>query len=114
MQRLLLQVLFILPLCCSCINNPLDSKQEDHMKKDSPLRALLSKSIPAVQEDSLTMMSNLQKNKTHLMMNRIIFKDSVFVLAIKKQDALFLGIPEEMYERYVEYVANLNETGSNQ
>lgn len=82
------------------------------MKKDSPLRAILTKSDSGIQEDSLTMMSKIQKDLDHLMMSRIIFKDSTFILGIKRQDAIFLGIPEEMFNSYIEYVARLNEVGS--
>ena len=103
-------VLLMLALCCACVNNPLDSKQEDQISKTKPLKALLTKSgIPPVQEDSLTMMSKLQKDVNHLMMNRITLKDSVYVLSIKRQDAIFLGISEEIYDRYLEYVISLNE-----
>ena len=41
-------------------------------------------------------------------MSRIIFKDSVYILAIKRQDAIFLGVSEETYDRYMEYVEKLN------
>jgi len=106
-------ILMMLIFCSACINNPLDSKQEDHICKDNPLRALLTKSASINhQEDSLTMMSRLQKDVDHMMMNRIIFKDSIYVLAIRRQDAAFLGVSEDVYDRYVEYVSGLNKTGN--
>lgn len=43
------------------------------------------------------------------MMGRVLQRDSVFVLAIKKEDALFLGISEDVYDRYLDYVDRLNE-----
>lgn len=43
------------------------------------------------------------------MMGRVIFKDSVFILSIKKEDANFLGVSEDVYDRYLDYVDKLNE-----
>lgn len=54
-------------------------------------------------------MSKLQADVDNMMRGRVIQKDSVFVLAIKKEDALFLGINEDVYERYLDYVDRLNE-----
>lgn len=65
-----------------------------------------------MQGDSLFMMNKIQKDVDHLMMNRIIFKDSVYVLAIRREDAIFLGVSEETYDRYVEYVEGLNGTSN--
>ena len=93
----------------SCISNPLDSKQEDLQNGDSPLKSLLTKSTSIEHGDSLVIMSRLQKDVNNLMMNRIIFKDSFYVLAIKRHEALFLDVSEEVYNHYVEYVCSLNE-----
>ena len=38
-----------------------------------------------VQEDSLTMKYKLQSDVDHLMMSQILYKDSVFILAIKRK-----------------------------
>ena len=109
MKRLCMTLIGLVILY-SCISNPLDSKQEDLGNNDSPLRTLLTKSAPIQQEDSLVIMSRLQKDVNYLMMNRIVFKDSVYVLAIKKHEALFLDVPEDVYDHYVEYVYSLNES----
>lgn len=61
------------------------------------------------QEDSLIIMSKLQSDVDNLMMGRVIFKDSVFILSIKKKDANFLGVSEDVYDRYLDYVDKLNE-----
>lgn len=78
------------------------------------MQILLTKSgmERSVQGDSLFMMNKIQKDLDHLMMNRIIFKDSVYVLAIRREDAIFLGVSEETYDRYVEYVEGLNGTSN--
>lgn len=114
-MKLNFAILLMLVMCCACINNPLDSKQEDHIKEKNPLRAILTKSGSVSEpEDSLVKMSKLQKDVDHLMMNRIIFKDSIYILAIRRQDAVFLGVSEETYDRYVEYVIKLNSVSSQQ
>lgn len=101
-------------LCISCINNPLDSKFEDNLKKSNPLKSIATKSHTLEHGDSLIIMNKIQKDVNHLMMNRIIYKDSVFILGIKREDARFLGVPDEIYEKYQEYVENLNKTGNSQ
>ena len=113
MKQYLTFFMTVLLACISCVDNPLDSKQENHSKKDTSLGSILTKSGTIYpQEDSLTMMNKIQKDVDYLMMNRVILKDSVFILGIKRQDALFLGVSEDVYDRYVEYVARLNEMDS--
>jgi len=106
-------IVIVLALLCSCINNPLDSRFEDYSENDKRLRSLVSKSVFVEHEDSLTMMSKLQKDENFLMMSRIVFKDSVYVLGIKRQDAIFLGVSEDVYDQYVEYVSSLNNSLDN-
>lgn len=58
--------------------------------------------------DTLLSMSRVQSDVNNLMMRRIVVIDSVFVLSLKKEDALFLGVSEEIYDKYLEYVERLN------
>ena len=95
-------------LCVSCISNPLDTKQEDLHQTGKSQGYPLTKSNVTTAEDSLVVMSKLQKDVNHLMMNRIIYRDSVYTLSIKRQDAISLGIPEDTYDKYVDYVNTLN------
>ena len=98
-----------LATCCACISNPIVSTHEGATKENSPLKTWLTKSgTTTIQEDSITVMNRTQKDVNHLMMNRIILKDTTYILAIKRQDAIFLGVSEETYNRYVEYVEQLN------
>lgn len=39
----------------------------------------------------------------------ILSYDSLFVLAIKREDALFLGVSEDVYDKYLDYIDRLNE-----
>lgn len=45
----------------------------------------------------------------NLMMGRVIQQDSIFILAIKREDALFLGVSADIYDKYIDYVDRLNE-----
>lgn len=107
MKKYLFPILILLT-CSSCIENAIDSRQEE---EDRPLtlESLLTRSSGMVQEDSLTMKYKLQSDVDHLMMSQILYKDSVFILAMKKEEAEFLGISDEMYEKYLNYVMSLNE-----
>lgn len=58
--------------------------------------------------DTLLSMNRVQSDVNNLMMGRIVVIDSVFVLSLKKEDALFLGVSEEIYDKYLEYVERLN------
>lgn len=58
--------------------------------------------------DTLLSMSRVQSDVNNLMMGRIVVIDSVFVLSLKKEDAQFLGVSEEIYDKYLEYVERLN------
>lgn len=69
----------------------------------------MTKSGTIPQEDSLTTISKLQSDVDNLMMARILQKDGIYILALKLEDALFLGISEDVYEHYLNYVARLNE-----
>lgn len=96
--------------CCSCIQNPLDSQPIERQSEPKSLRSLVTKSGIAIIEDSIMIMSKVQADVDNLMMGRVTLKDSLFVLAIKKEDALFLGVSESIYDDYLEYVDRLNES----
>ena len=40
--------------------------------------------------------------------------NNTFVLSIKREDAIFLGIPSELYDSYVDYVEKLNNNMTNE
>ena len=108
MKRFLF-VIILSTSCCACVENAVDSQHIGEHDGPRTLRSLLTKSSMVPQEDSLTIMSKLQADVDNLMRGRVIQKDSVFVLAIKKEHALFLGVNEDVYERYLDYVDRLNE-----
>lgn len=104
-----LSVLILLLLCSSCIENTIDSQQINEQHSPKTLRSILTKTTDTNTEDSLTIMSRLQSDVDNLMMGRVILKDSIFILALKREDALFLGISEDVYDKYLDYVDRLNE-----
>lgn len=107
MKRFFYLVLLILSY--SCVDHSMDPQYLDEQKKTGGLRSLITKSPSTPQEDSLTIMSKLQSDVDNLMMGRVIKKDSLFVLAIKREDALFLGVSEDVYDKYLDYIDRLNE-----
>ena len=99
-------VVLMLPSCVEHLAVMDDVPLEDPSKKSGP--DLLATRAEAVLEDSLAVMSKLQSDVDYLMMSRVLQKDGVFVLAIKREDALFFGISEAVYDHYVDYVNQLN------
>lgn len=96
-------------LLISCVENSLDGKIV--IKEPSnvlTLESLTTRGSIPIEEDSLTIISKQQSDVDHLMMSRIIQKDGQYVLAIKKEDALFLGISEDVYDKYVGVVNEYN------
>ena len=91
------------------MENTIDSQHTEEQDKPRTLRSLMTRSSSVPQEDSLTMKSKLQSDVDNLMMGRVIKKDSVFILAIKREDALFLGVSEDVYDKYLDYIDRLNE-----
>ena len=60
------------------------------------------------------MMSNIQGGFNNLILSRMIKINNTFVLSIKREDAIFLGIPSELYDSYVDYVEKLNNNMTNE
>ena len=48
------------------------------------------------------------------MLSRIVKINNTYVLSLKREDAIFLGIPSELYDSYVDYVDKLNNNKSNE
>lgn len=92
----------------SCVDNSVDSQQIINNERRT-LRSIMTRTSVIENElDTLLSMSRVQSDVNNLMMGRIVVIDSVFVLSLKKEDALFLGVSEEIYDKYLEYVERLN------
>lgn len=95
-----------------CINDTTtDIKISNIETQKQKVESILSRTV-VEPVDSLTMLSRQQSDVDNLMMGRVIFKDSVYTLAIKREDAIFLGVSEKTYDRYQEYVEQLNNITS--
>lgn len=104
----LLVVVFFTSLL-SCVENTLDGKiVVSQPSQGLTLEALTTRGTIPIEEDSLTVVSKQQSDVDHLMMSRIVQKNGQYVLAIKKEDALFLGISEDVYNKYVGVVNEYN------
>ena len=109
MNKLLLTATTLL-LFSSCVEEKISSQQDVDGLPHSLNSLLKTKSAPISETDSLKILSKLQSSIDNLMLGRVLMKDSVYILAIKKEDALFLGVSEDVYNQYLEYVDNLNSS----
>lgn len=107
MKRIIF-LIALLSVCNACIENPIDSQQTFSNDGKRTFKSLMTRSVAPKSIDSLRMISLFQSNFDNMIMNQIIMKDSVLVLAISSEEATDLGIPQEMYNRYVDYVSRLN------
>ncbi len=93
----------------ACIQDNVDSSAIDEPeKRPKRLEDIITRSN-IEQPDSLTMLNIMQSDVDNLMINRVTFRDGSYVLTIKREDALFLGVSEEVYDNYVDYVDKLNK-----
>lgn len=58
--------------------------------------------------DSITMISRSQSDVDNLMMSRIVLRDSIYVLSINRKAASYLGASQEVYDKYLDYIEELN------
>lgn len=109
-MKSLLPYIVLCPLLVSCVENIVDTQYEDVEQTQKRLcNILMTKSPDIIQEDTLKAMSRHQSDVNTLMMGRVVWRDSVFVLSIKREDALFLGVSEDIYNKYLKYVKGLND-----
>ena len=94
----------------SCVSDPteVDKNLPDHKTEHESLESLLTRSTAEDPVDSLTMMSRSQSDIDNLMISRIALRDSTYVLSINREAANYLGVSDEVYDRYLDYVDNLN------
>lgn len=99
----------VLCLCVSCLISSVDTCHNEQSRNQLTLKSLITKSSDnASMPDSLQMKKLIQSDEDNLMMSRIIFKDSAYILAISRSSANNVGVSDEMYDKYVEYVLTLN------
>lgn len=87
--------------------------QEVESTKGNNRRLATTRSTVITREDSIRMICKIQGDIDNLMLNRVIKKEDIYVLAIKREDANFLGIDNTTYDRYLDYVERLNSNLDN-
>ena len=113
-MKRILYLISALALFVACDENTVDSMQTSSDEKDEPktLYDYMNRSrsnVSSALTDSLKILSIAQSDVNTMMMNQVCQKDGIFILAISRTDALSLGVSDELYDYYVDYVARLNE-----
>lgn len=68
------------------------------------------KGISFAVQDSLETLYMMQSNPELMLADRIISKNSTYVLDMSENEATELHIPVELYQKYVEVVKNMNRS----
>lgn len=68
-----------------------------------------TKTVGELPKDSLTIKYMMQSNSELMISDRIIYKNSAYVLDLSLEEANQLSISDEMYQKYVEIVSNMNK-----
>ncbi len=108
-MRGIIVLIATLGLVVSCTRSTVDDDYQEQNGDRMTLRSLITKSSgTTTQYDSLEKRKLIQNDEDNLMMSRIVYKDSIYVLAISRSSAKNVGVSEEMYDKYLEYVSILN------
>ena len=108
---LCLSVLSFTALFSGCMRDLVDASDRQIEKPaQSSEKFSRTRSMDNVITDSLVIMSQQQSDLDNFMMGRVIFNAAQYELAIKRDDALFFGVSNELYDEYLLYVDKLNAT----
>lgn len=116
MKKISIFALLCIAMSCTLQeHSPTEPSSEDVPLTLKSVLAPTTRSAAGETLDSAYARSRIQSDKDIFMLNRVVFKNGVYILALKESDAAFLGISSDIYGRYVDYVNNLNEqlTSSN-
>lgn len=108
--RLLFSIrLAALLLTTACVEEQHSQIQTEKDDIDSsPSARFRTKAADINNSDSLKVQSKIQSDVENLLMNRIVFRDSAYVLSLSQEAAAIIGIPNDIYNRYLGYVEELN------
>ena len=96
--------------CFSCSRNELEFIDTVVDEQPLSIKSLATKSsAPTYILDSLQLELLLQSDPDILMINRTVFKDGIYSLAISRESAYDVGVTQETYDMYLEYLELLNE-----
>lgn len=109
MKKIYYVVLLFSSLCYGCIRDNVDNNVEQSKESTtSSLSSVITRSSDEIIVDSLVVMRIQQSDHDNLMMSRILFKNNKYELCIKREDAIYFGIDNDLYDEYVSYVERLN------
>lgn len=106
-----MSTLVMTTLCCGCVRDNVD--QKNNKAEESTTRSLssiLTRSSDNVVVDDNVAMSIQQSDHDNFMMSRVLFRNNKYELCLKREDAIFFGVDNDLYDEYVSYVEKLNET----
>ena len=106
-------LLLLLSISCYVVPQEIDAMKKCQESEGRLCKSATTRSAYVIADDSLTMICNVQGDLNNLMLGRIIKQDEVYVLSIKREDAIFLGVSNELYDIYVDYVGRLNNRETN-
>lgn len=110
MKRIII-LSFLAVACLSCSRNVLEVTDKTVDGQPLSLKSIATKSSASMYSlDSLQLELLLQTDADNLMINRIVFKDSLYVLSISRESAYDVGVTQETYDKYLEYIEQLNNT----
>ena len=92
--------------CVEEQHNQVQTEKDDI--DSSPSARFRTKATGINDTDSLKVQSKIQSDMENLLMNRIVFRDSAYVLSLSQDAAAIIGIPNDIYNRYLGYVEELN------
>lgn len=99
----------VLSLSFGCIRDNVDENARINEESSSrTLESLITRSATYYEAESSIIMSQQQADHDNFMMGRIIYKNDRYELCLKREDANFFGVSNEMYDEYVAYVERLN------
>lgn len=109
-MRKLVSVFAVAAMLASCVSDPteVDKNLPDNKTEQVSLESLLTRSEAVEAVDSLTMISRSQSDVDNLMMSRIVLRDSTYILSINREAASYLGVSDEVYDKYLDYIEELN------
>ena len=84
-------------------------EQEDLSQEPAPRGIIKTKSgEEESEEEAKQQLYLLQTSKYYLMTGQIGYKNKKYYLRISKKEAASLGVPEDLYDYYLDYVSKLN------
>lgn len=111
MKRTIIMLILLTMICLSCSRNVLEFADTIVDEQPLSIKSLATKSsAPTYLMDSLQLELLLQSDPDNLMINRIVFNDSIYSLTISRESAYDVGVTQETYDKYLDYLEQLNES----